>query len=204
MQKARKMSKTTFEQLTGLHQRAGARINMEDTQAFLPNSNIIPKGASSILSPIDTVITVRPTEFVARDKFKQGGTLKLYGFWGDFEKWYLDMVERLAHPVETTLYCQTLLQDSTDDAIIAELGGSAKAETSLGEIWDLLKRQPNGEDGVLVTNNRSANVFFVIGKDGRLQAVSAFCRVDGWTLASFRIGSLFKREAGNQVFSRNP
>jgi hypothetical protein len=48
-------------------------------------------------------------------------------------------------------------------------------EPSLG----LLKRQPNGEEGVLLIDGKD-NVFYAIGKDHQLWAVSANWHPDVW------------------------
>jgi hypothetical protein len=182
MQKAKKMYNQTFEQ---------ARTRNHP---------------SPILSPANTVVTVRPIEFVARDKCKMGGTVQIWGFWGDFEEWFLGKVEKLAQqPIETTLRYQTLLRNSTTDSIITELGGEVRAETSLGEMWSLLEKQPNGEDGALPTDGRHSSLCHAKDEKGVLRALNFYWRKDGWLVGAFSFGTLMdsrhRWDAGCRVFS---
>ena len=59
---------------------------------------------------------------------------------------------------------------SVDGPILAELGGEAKAETTLTEVYSLMEAQKNGENGPLLTNGY-ANIFYVRDVNGALRAV---------------------------------
>lgn len=69
-----------------------------------------------------------------------------------------------------TLHCHKLLKTLCDGPIIATLGGEEKVEITLGEIFFLMEKQKNGEDGILL-NDGSGNIFYVRDKNGELRAV---------------------------------
>jgi hypothetical protein len=202
------MSNPTFEQLTELHEQArGGQVTKENLQAFLRNpdkilTDKIPTDTLSILVPIDIVITVRPTELVACDKFKMNGDVRIYRLWSEFEQWFLGKVEKLAEVAKTTLSCTVLLKHAVDEEIITALGGEAKAETSLAEIWDLLQKQPNGERGVLLTDS-SANIFYVKDRDEVLRTVNVYWGNSGWRVVAGLIGDPAGWLPGGQVIFRN-
>jgi len=108
----------------------------------------------SVLNFIGTTTTSATEKFVANEKFvKDSKEVKFYGIWDNFQKWFLVEDGKTEEPInEQTLRYWNLTKSSVDGPIIEELGGEAKAETTLSELYDLLKKQSKGEEGVLLTN----------------------------------------------------
>lgn len=162
------------------------------------------KGLLWFFTLVATVVVLRPPEFVARNKFKNGGAVKFRGFWSGFEEWFLDKVEKLAdgEANQTTLRYQTLSKESLDGPIIDALGGEAKAETSLAEIHCLLEEQANGEVGALLTDG-DANIFYVRDSSLVLRVVYVSNFGDGWEVGAGSVDDPNEWDAGDRVFSRD-
>lgn len=95
-----------------------------------------------------------------------------------------------------------LLKSSVDGPIIKELGGEAKAETTLTEMFSLMEKQKDGGDGVLL-NNGCANIFYIRDKNGVLRAVSVLWFDDGWYVPADSVVYTNEWRAERRVFSRN-
>ena len=145
--------------------------------------------------------------FLARDKFvlnygrkaKSGVRISFLG--DNFKEWFLDKIEE---PVaETTLRYAKLLRSEVDGPIMYELGDAR--ETTLAQIYALMGRQANGEEGVLLTNGH-ANIFYVNDAGGILRAVHVGwdSGVGGWDVIAHSV-TLPSRWDGDdlRVFSRN-
>lgn len=162
-----------------------------------------PKPVEALLERI-TVVSVSGSEaFAGKDHFKEGGKAP-----GGINLWLGDNFKRhLAAKIEIDipakeLRVHRLLKRSVDAPIIAELGGEGIAETSLAYLWELIARQPKGEDGVLLTN-RWANIFYIRAADGVLWAVR--CRwLSGsrdWGVGAYPFTRPFGWRDGDQVVS---
>ncbi len=201
--KRRQVMKPSFDSVSAMWR----ELSPQAQQALVDSDNrpAIEKflcSLAQLLVLIGTVGTIRPTEFVVRNKFKKGGSVKFYGFWGEFEEYFLGKVEKLAEVAETTLRYQDLVKNSLDRPIIEALGGEAKAETSAAEICGLLEKQPNGEDGPLLTNGY-ANIFYVRDVNGVLRAVGVGWSDGGWDVIARSVVGPREWGAGDRVFSRN-
>ena len=156
-----------------------------------------------ILKMIGTITTSPTTEkFVSKDKFvKNSKEVKFYDFFGSFQEDFLSGNGKTEEPLgEQELRYGDLIKNSGDSPIIEELGGEAKAETTLSEMYDLLKKQANGTPGVLLTNGR-ANIFYIRDKGGVLRTVRVNWRGDGWFVDACSVGYPFDWFAGRRVFS---
>jgi len=71
---------------------------------------------------------------------------------------------------EATLRVHKLVKASVDGPIIAELGGEGIAETSLAQMYELMKAQGQGQQGILLTNS-CLNIFYVRDAKNVLWAV---------------------------------
>jgi hypothetical protein len=89
-----------------------------------------------------------------------------------------------------------------DGPIINELGGEAKAETTLSEMFSLMEKQKNGESGVLL-NNGYANIFYIRDQNGVLRAVGVDWDDGGWYVGAYSVEDPGGWRVGRQVFSRN-
>lgn len=159
-----------------------------------------------------TTTSATTEQFVAKDKFFNDliREVKFYGIWDIFQHWFLDGKGKTEEPLDEqelrfgnlTKPAQHLPQKEGDIAIIPELGGEARAETTLTELWDLLIRQANGEDGVLLING-NANIFYIRDVKGVLRSVSVmWCNV-AWYVRASSVGDLRGWDVGARIFSRN-
>ena len=151
-----------------------------------------------------TTISATTEKFVAKDKFrKDSKEVKFYGIWNNFTEWFLSGNGKIEEPIdEKELRYGKLIKSSLDGPIVEELGGEAKAETTLTELHDLLKKQANGEEGDLLTN-RYANIFYVKDTSGVLRAVIVIWYGVGWFVSARSVEDPFGWRVGRRVFSRN-
>jgi len=167
---------------------------------------VVAEVKTTILDFVQLYIVPATTEkFVAGRNFllKQNGGICSY-LGDNFRSWFLEGGGKVEEPrSETVLRCHKLRKSSVDGPIITELGGEAVVETTLAEMFALLKKQANGEKGVLLTNGY-ANIFYVRDQFGVVRAVHACWRGDGWRVSAFGVSFPFAWGAGLRVFSRNP
>jgi hypothetical protein len=172
----------------------------------------LPSPLELLLLPLGTVL-VSPTTslFVAKDNFKlkvDGGICSYLG--DNLKAWFLKGKGKIEPPFAgSTLQYAKLRKAATDmpqnpgkQAIIPELGGEAKAETTLSEMFSLMEKQKNGEDGVLL-NNGYANIFYI--RDGALvlRTVVVSWHGEGWSVCADSFEGAYGWGDGDQVFSRN-
>jgi hypothetical protein len=167
-----------------------------------------PKTKPSILELVSTVgVSATTSKFVAKDRFvvntKRNAPVKISAVWDNFTSWFLSGDGKTEDPEsEQTLRYHKLRKSSVDGPIITELGGEEKSETTLTEMFSLMEKQKNGEDGVLL-NNGYANIFYVRDLTGVLRAVYVYWVGDGWYVDADSVENLYRWDGGNQVFSRN-
>lgn len=167
-----------------------------------------PEPTPSILELVSTVrVAATTSKFVAKDKFvvntKRNAPVKISAVWDNFTAWFLSGNGKTEDLItEQTLRYHKLRQASVDGPIIQELGGEAKAETTLTEMFSLMEKQKNGEDGVLL-NNGYANIFYIRDQNGVLCAVFVLWRGAGWYVRAGGVTRPFRWDAGYRVFSRN-
>ena len=160
------------------------------------------KVATPILRPLTTVSVSAVPEFRAADKFRVGETVdgvKVSRYMGDnFKEHFLLKVEENVNAVEIRVH--ELLRNSRDLGIRAEIG-EEREETTLAHLWELLKLQGNGQQGVLLTDRRT-NIFYVRDVKGILWAVGADWGGDGWRLDAHSVEDPYEWGAGRHVCSR--
>ena len=154
---------------------------------------------------LGTAKTTATTEkFVAQKKFilkKDGGICSYFG--DNFQSWFLAGDGKIEDPLgEQVLRFGKLTRNSLDGPIIEELGGEAKAETTLTEMFDQMSKQSNREEGNLLTNGYW-NIFYIRDINGVLRAVYVFWDDGGWYVNAFSVEDPIEWGAGGQVFSRN-
>jgi hypothetical protein len=168
-----------------------------------PATALAGQPANTILEVVTTVDVPASQGFVANEKFvaHTAGHVrpKITYLWENFSPWYLGKTEpvRAAH----TLRCFDLRHPSVDIPMIMELGGERKCETLLSDMFYLMEKQGDGEEGALLTNC-GCNIFYIRDVDDILRA--AFVRWDaiGWYVHAFPIGHAYTWETGYRVFSR--
>jgi hypothetical protein len=164
--------------------------------------------ATAMLTLVGTVIVPATTEkFVAKEKFVRDtgrkAKVKISYLGGNFISWFLNGDGKTEDSIkEQTLHYYKLRQSSVDGPIITELGGEAKAETTLSEMFSLMEKQGKGEDGVLL-NNGYANIFYIKDSAGVLRTVIVDWDVGGWSVGADSVGHPRRWGVGRQVFSRN-
>ena len=157
---------------------------------YLPNK---------LLEPISTINVAGTSKFVARDHFKLGEPegVKI-GYLGDnFKSHFLKKVEE--NVPQAQLKSRKLKQSSLDPPIITALGDNH--ETYLAQLWELLKAQPKGESGTLLTNGY-ANIFYIRDADNILWAVSVYWDDDGWNVDAYSVDTPGRWDDGDRVFGR--
>jgi hypothetical protein len=163
---------------------------------------------SDIIEWLGTIKTRANIEkFVASEKFilDTGSKAKVkISYLGDnFNAWFLNGDGKIEEPIaEQCLRFGKLRKFSVDGPILEELGGEAKAETTLSEMWDLMLKQAKGEKGDLLTNGY-ANIFYIRDSAGVLRLVRVCWYDDGWYVSAFSVEYPFWWHVGDQVFSRN-
>ena len=95
---------------------------------------------------------------------------------------------------EAELAVRKLEEASLDALILTELGD--KAEISVSQFRAFLASNPESKEWF---------IFYLRGKDGKLWAVLAYCRVvdRGWSVNAHRVDRPHRWGAGDQVVSRN-
>lgn len=161
----------------------------------------------SILELVSTIVVNATTsKFIARERFvintKDDAPVKISYLGDNFKAWFLNDGKTEDPMSVRTLCYHKLRQSSVDGSIITELGGEAKAETSLSEMFAFLEKQKHGEDGVLL-NNGYANIFYTKDSAGVLRSVYARWYDDGWRVSADSVEGPGRWHDGYQVFSRN-
>lgn len=157
---------------------------------------------------VGTVSLPATTEpFVAKSNFvvntEHNAPVKISYFGHIFEELFLDSDGKVEDPIsETTLRYHQLQKPSLNAPIINELGGEAKAETTLSEMFGLMVGQKHGEDGVLL-NNGDANLFYIRDQNAVLCTVRVIWFDGGWRLSGHSVGHPDSWLTGLRVFSRN-
>lgn len=143
-------------------------------------------------------VTVRSVQrFVAAEHLKEAN-IRWMG--DNFKLLFLNKVEE--NIPEVNLVASRLEWASLDAPILAKLG--EKAEVSLSYLFDLLKKQVNDKNGILLTNGY-ANIFYIRDAYGIFWAVSArrSSRNHDWDVEAASIECPCKWNSGRQVFSRD-
>lgn len=143
------------------------------------------------------------TKFIVADHFKvnvfDDAPVKISYLRDDFKSWFLGNTEEMKDVAIPRVH-HDLCRDSLDCEILSDLGGEAKAETTLAGVYGLLKLQPNCEAGILLTNG-SSNIFYVRCGESVLRAVIVVWRVDGWYVDAYSVEDPRGWRAGDRVFS---
>jgi len=178
---------------------------------LLPQTPVVPVEPIKLELLLDLVGTVTTpattSKFVAKEKFVRDtgrkATVKISYLGDNFTAWFLSGDGKTEDPIsEQTLRYHKLRKASVDGPIITGLGGEAKAETTLSEMFSLMEKQKNGESGTLL-NNGWANIFYIRDSAGVLRAVNVYWRGDGWSVNAYSALDPYRWFVGSQVFSRN-
>jgi hypothetical protein len=166
------------------------------------------QAATSILSETISsciVLTTMVDKFIAKDNFvvdtSKKAKVKISYLGDNFINWFLEKTEE---PFPgSTVWGRNLEKDSVDGPILVELGGQEKAETTLFELFIMMKRQAKGENGRLLTNGY-ANIFYIRDINGILRAVSVYWYGSGWRVRAHSVEATNPWCADDRVWSRVP
>lgn len=182
------------------------KVNDPDEAVRRVNSGEWIVVESPILEFIGTVdVSATTSQFVARDKFvvntDDDAEVKISGMGSNFKNWLLGKTEE---PIaRQTLRYAKLRKSSVDTPIIAGQGGEEKSETTLTEMFSLMKKQRDGKTGALLTNGY-ANILYIRDISGVLRAVSVYWYGHGCYVYAYEVSFPSEWYAGDQVFSRKP
>ncbi|MFA6278757.1 MAG: hypothetical protein WCS97_01940 [Candidatus Paceibacterota bacterium] len=158
--------------------------------------------AKKLLNFVTTTNVSEVTSFIVKDKFREGKTtdgVKIAWLGSNFKENFLGKTERGI--ASATLRIQKLTKDSLDAPILTELGDTA--ETTLAQLWELMKLQGSGQEGKLLVNGW-ANIVYIRDKNENLWAVYArwSSGSDGWVVGAYSVESPGRWGADFQVVSR--
>ena len=159
----------------------------------------VTKVAARILGKLSTIVLSATGKFIASDHFSTDSKEVKISWLGDnFQREFLAKVEEPQAGIEL---CYAKLKKASIDApILAELGD--RAEITLASIWELLKKQPKGESGKLLTNGY-ANIFYVRDAKRVFWVVDVYWYCGGWGVDADSVEDPGEWHAGGPVFSRN-
>ena len=160
---------------------------------------------TSFLKPLCTIDVSAQEAFRAADFFKDKGQPDGIKFWlGDnFKNHFLKGLGKIKlYVLVATLNVYTLREVSVNGPILTALGGDNLAKTSLAYVAQLIKAQPQGQEGVLLTNGW-ANIFYIEDDNGELWAVGCYgySGGGGWRVNAYPVADPSWWSADYQVFS---
>ncbi len=168
----------------------------------------VPKQKHLILESVSmVVIPATICKFISKDKFVCDTSCKTkynIGYIGEnFTEWFLSGKGKIEDPISEQILCYSkLCEASLDYCIIEELGGMENSETTLFEMFFLMEKQKNGEDGLLL-NNGYFNIFYIRDQNGCLRSVNVdYLKDRGWFICSSSIKRPDKWGKGVRLFHR--
>jgi len=159
----------------------------------------------SILQLLSTADCSAQEVFKTKDFFKEKDQPDGIKFWlgSNFENHFLKGAGKIELKVPAaTLNAYRLKEASVDGPILTLLGGKDSAKTNIAYMAQLIKTQPQGQEGVLLTNGW-ANIFYVEDDSGELWAV--LCIWDSgtgeWNVNAYPVTAPSWWHAGTRIFS---
>lgn len=142
-----------------------------------------PDGPVDRSDPTSTSALASSKNFVASKHFWENispaSEVKISWLGANFTRRFVVKIER--NPAVAALRVYALTRSSRSIGIVEEL--RAPSETRLADVWCLLKLQPNGEPGALLTN-ATPNLFFVRDATGGLGVVDVLWSGAGWEIGA--------------------
>uniref|UniRef100_Q07R16 Uncharacterized protein n=1 Tax=Rhodopseudomonas palustris (strain BisA53) TaxID=316055 RepID=Q07R16_RHOP5 len=178
--------------------RPGTRPEAELLQPA-PVKNCSPSNSPSDPSDPWVTASVGAKGFAAEQHFRENfpaGGVAIAWLGATFKQRFIAKTEQPALP--TTLQPFHLRRAARASEIAVWLGD--RGETTLGDLWCLLKVQPNGEAGALATTS-APNLFFIRDRDGKLWTVDVLWGGPGWEIGASAIDGDRPWDAGAQAFS---
>lgn len=171
---------------------------------LVPGEMVVCSRSTPAAEPLDppTTSALKSTnKFRAGEHFREnvapGAAVRIAWLGATFMHRFAIKIEDAAG--ETPIQFHTLLRPSRNQSIIDEL--EDRHETALGDVWCLLRRQPSGEAGILLTN-AAPNIFYVRDGFGKLGAVDAVWGGAGWEIGASPVDGDRPWPSGARVLSR--
>ncbi|MEK9158208.1 MAG: hypothetical protein AAB638_03460 [Patescibacteria group bacterium] len=160
-----------------------------------------PIETPKLLSLVATVSVPAVDKFFASVAFGDNNAAGIKFYLGsNFRENFLTKIEENISATELNIH--TLIRASKDAPIRAELTPELE-ETTLRHLYELLKKQPQGQAGALLTNGY-ANIFYIRDASGNLWAVGARWGADfrEWDVDAVSVARPRDWNAGDRVGSR--
>lgn len=154
----------------------------------------------ALLAALNTIDLPAVVRFVVSDHLVTENTpdgVQLYYVGDNVRANFFEKVE--SNVPACTLHSHRLTKSSVDKPILTELAD--RATTTFAYLWELLKKQPKGEKGILLTNGRS-NIFYIQDVIGNSWAVRLHWRAGGgWYVRAYSVSYPDGWNADDVVFS---
>ena len=135
-------------------------------------------------------IRFKTKPFEKNSFFRTDGSPRLY-FWPNFTNWVLPAIPKTIPALGIALMKTKLMKSMYDSGILTGLGNPKPFTPSefAAIIRHLLRGQPKGEEGTLLTNGY-ANIFYVQLEDNRVVAVHVFWHAGfrDWNFYTYALG----------------
>jgi hypothetical protein len=202
-----KMTNEQLGELTRRFDEIKKRINqgtLEYQWVIAEEQRLVEQGPPILI--FADAVSIAPTglPFLACNHFvediSEGARVKI-SFVKAFGPEYLNKIEEPLLRGSRLLYGHPS-EEAFPGQIIMGLGGLAKAETTLTEMFALMKAQRNAEKGPLLVDGNS-NIFYVKNSFKRIHRISLAWINDGWAIF---VNSVNENALGShtQIFFRDP
>jgi len=143
----------------------------------------VSKFARSFLNPLPETIEIQAMkDFVAKEHFvvdvSEKAKVKISNIGGDFLRYFCPKIE-MNNIAAKELVVNKITKNVFSSFLINVLGGENNVEITLSEFFAVFAKQPNGEDGPLLTDGYT-NLAYARDIDGTIWAVHGFWYDDGW------------------------
>jgi hypothetical protein len=164
----------------------------------IPTPPIVPDPSQPQLAYVTTISLPGLDKFVAAEAFGEKNPAGIHFTLNElFRMHFLDDVEENVPPV--MLVVNRLQKAALDAPIIKALGD--RSEVALARVYQLLSKQPNGEDGPLLTDN-NASMFYIRDSMKNLWVIDAYwLPPNGWYVDASSVNYPVEWYGGDLVFS---
>lgn len=164
-----------------------------------PITEAVKKAVAVLAFVATAIVPAMAVPMDPNEAFQDRQGLQVYG---DFRTRVLPVLQPISSAPEASFTVSRFTKNANDSAIHKELPEQHLAEWH--HVISLIGKQPNGEDGALLTNGY-ANIFYMRGVGGQVFAVSVlwFAVDRRWRVRAWHLGGGDDWDAGGQVFSCN-
>ena len=159
-----------------------------------------PRAIAVVLN-FEQKVSVEARRFVASESFTKSNTKVKFGY---IDERLLKLFGKIKEDVPTgELAVHTLLLGRHDPEIMVALGPQSRRFIKLGQFYQLIEAQGQGQEGPLLVNGR-ANIAYIIDENGALWAVRAswFPDYGDWGVSVDSVADLDEWVAGLRVLSQ--